>query len=295
MPSAYAWTQIILSSNSDHLWVWRRMCYVMLAYWLVRFFNKLQRCKPKKKLDSRAGECKPSSNNFNLNWAKRTKLFKCLKVASLWILTPFLRCSISREWHSYVVLASFTTTPPSIFPPDVPSAPSAIALVLCTGSEMVLSWRAPAHTGGAPILGYYLDQKEEGAELWREVNVKAARERRFKVRLSYFLATEDVTLDISVPSVCVSAYYAGRGCIYYQNRSDISCRLDGEIKSISRSVSTNLKALKCFFWPCGDPVVALETQNHMPRMWVQLSNVSRPGELKWDQTSVTFMKMRCII
>lgn len=66
-------------------------------------------------------------------------------------------------------------------PPDVPSAPSAIALLLCTGLEMVLSWRAPARTGGAPVLGYYLDRREEGAELWREVNVKAARERRFKV------------------------------------------------------------------------------------------------------------------
>ncbi|XP_075897501.1 myomesin-3 [Nelusetta ayraudi] len=63
----------------------------------------------------------------------------------------------------------------------VPSAPSAIALLLCTGSEMVLSWRAPARTGGAPVLGYFLDRREEGAELWREVNVKAARERRFKV------------------------------------------------------------------------------------------------------------------
>lgn len=78
-------------------------------------------------------------------------------------------------------------SPASVLPPDVPSAPSAIALVLCTGSEMVLCWRAPTRTGGAPILGYYLDQKEERAELWREVNVKAARERRFKVRTAFTL------------------------------------------------------------------------------------------------------------
>lgn len=70
---------------------------------------------------------------------------------------------------------------PSLTTTGVPSAPSAIALLLCTGSEMVLSWRAPARTGGAPVLGYYLDRREEGAELWREVNVKAARKRRLKV------------------------------------------------------------------------------------------------------------------
>ncbi|XP_034554592.1 myomesin-3 [Notolabrus celidotus] len=63
----------------------------------------------------------------------------------------------------------------------VPSAPSAIALLLCTGSEMVLSWRAPAYNGGDPVRGYYLDQKEEGLKTWREVNVKPAKERQFKV------------------------------------------------------------------------------------------------------------------
>lgn len=46
---------------------------------------------------------------------------------------------------------------------------------------MVLSWRAPAHNGGSPVRGYYLDQREAGTEVWREVNVKPAKERRFKV------------------------------------------------------------------------------------------------------------------
>ncbi|XP_041798194.1 myomesin-3 [Chelmon rostratus] len=64
----------------------------------------------------------------------------------------------------------------------VPSAPSAIALLLCTGSEMVLGWRAPAHNGGDPVRGYYLDQREKGMKTWREVNVKPAKERQFKVR-----------------------------------------------------------------------------------------------------------------
>ncbi|XP_028281957.1 myomesin-3 isoform X2 [Parambassis ranga] len=63
----------------------------------------------------------------------------------------------------------------------VPSAPSAIALLLCTGSEMVLGWRAPAYNGGDPVRGYYLEQSKKGTETWREVNVKAAKERQFKV------------------------------------------------------------------------------------------------------------------
>uniref|UniRef100_A0A8C7ZS37 Myomesin 3 n=1 Tax=Oryzias sinensis TaxID=183150 RepID=A0A8C7ZS37_9TELE len=55
---------------------------------------------------------------------------------------------------------------------NVPSAPSAICLLLCTGSEMVLGWRAPSCKGGNPVQGYYLDQREKGMETWREVNVK---------------------------------------------------------------------------------------------------------------------------
>lgn len=69
----------------------------------------------------------------------------------------------------------------SIYPADVPSAPSAIALLLCTDSEMVLTWRAPARNGGDPVRGYYLDQREDGTDTWREVNVQPVRERQFKV------------------------------------------------------------------------------------------------------------------
>ncbi|XP_023820335.1 myomesin-3 [Oryzias latipes] len=64
---------------------------------------------------------------------------------------------------------------------NVPSAPSAICLLLCTGSEMVLGWRAPSCKGGNPVQGYYLDQREKGMETWREVNVKPAKKRQFKV------------------------------------------------------------------------------------------------------------------
>lgn len=63
----------------------------------------------------------------------------------------------------------------------VPSSPTAIALLLCTDSEMVLTWRAPAYNGGDPVHGYYLDKREKGMDTWREVNVKPVKERQYKV------------------------------------------------------------------------------------------------------------------
>ncbi|MEQ2238203.1 hypothetical protein ILYODFUR_030845 [Ilyodon furcidens] len=70
---------------------------------------------------------------------------------------------------------------------DVPSSPSAITLLLCTGSEMVVGWRAPFYNGGNAVRGYYLDQKEKGTETWREVNVKPAKEKQLKVGNTPFL------------------------------------------------------------------------------------------------------------
>uniref|UniRef100_A0A4W5MLC7 Myomesin 3 n=1 Tax=Hucho hucho TaxID=62062 RepID=A0A4W5MLC7_9TELE len=62
-----------------------------------------------------------------------------------------------------------------------PSPSSAIALLLCTGSEMILTWRAPANNGGDPVRGYYLDQKDKELDAWSKVNTKPAKERQHKV------------------------------------------------------------------------------------------------------------------
>ncbi|XP_043117649.1 myomesin-3 [Puntigrus tetrazona] len=62
-----------------------------------------------------------------------------------------------------------------------PSRPSAVALLRCTGSEMLIGWRAPANHGGDPVRGYYLDQREKSQSSWREVNVKAAPGRVHEV------------------------------------------------------------------------------------------------------------------
>ncbi|XP_036414255.1 myomesin-3 [Colossoma macropomum] len=63
----------------------------------------------------------------------------------------------------------------------VPSAPSGVSLLCCSGSELVIGWRAPASHGGVPVQGYYLDQREKSQSVWKEVNVKPVRERVYTV------------------------------------------------------------------------------------------------------------------
>lgn len=68
-----------------------------------------------------------------------------------------------------------------------PSAPSAISLLNCTGTEMVIGWRAPVNNGGDPVHGYYLDQREKSQSTWSEVNVKPVKERVYTVSHSAFV------------------------------------------------------------------------------------------------------------
>ncbi|KAG5857994.1 hypothetical protein ANANG_G00025390 [Anguilla anguilla] len=63
----------------------------------------------------------------------------------------------------------------------VPSAPSCVALLNCTGSEMVIGWKAPASSGGDGVRGYFLDQMDAALQLWHEVNATPVRERIYKV------------------------------------------------------------------------------------------------------------------
>ncbi|XP_052345363.1 M-protein, striated muscle-like isoform X2 [Oncorhynchus keta] len=72
-----------------------------------------------------------------------------------------------------------------------PSPSTAIALLLCTGSGMILTWRVPANNGGDPVRSYYLDQKDKELDSWRNVNTKPAKERQHKsaVPTSFKMAT----------------------------------------------------------------------------------------------------------
>ncbi|XP_060717862.1 myomesin-3 [Tachysurus vachellii] len=62
-----------------------------------------------------------------------------------------------------------------------PSSPSAISILHCTGTEMVIGWRAPANNGGDPVNGYFLDQQKKSEGLWHEVNIKPVKERVYTV------------------------------------------------------------------------------------------------------------------
>ncbi|XP_026083940.1 myomesin-3-like [Carassius auratus] len=63
----------------------------------------------------------------------------------------------------------------------VPSRPSAIALLHCTGAEMLIGWRAPANHGGDLVRGYYLDQREKSQSSWTEISIKPTKERVYQV------------------------------------------------------------------------------------------------------------------
>lgn len=91
-----------------------------------------------------------------------------------------------------------------------PSAPSAISLVNCTGTDMVICWRAPVNNGGDPVHGYYLDQREKSQSMWHQVNVKPVKERLYTVShstsvlpsLQWCIITMSFCRFTEHPSVC---------------------------------------------------------------------------------------------
>ena len=53
---------------------------------------------------------------------------------------------------------------------DPPGAPTGLTAVVATGkAQVVLSWTAPANTGGAPITGYKIEASDDGNNPWMEV------------------------------------------------------------------------------------------------------------------------------
>uniref|UniRef100_A0A4W4F323 Myomesin 1a (skelemin) n=1 Tax=Electrophorus electricus TaxID=8005 RepID=A0A4W4F323_ELEEL len=68
--------------------------------------------------------------------------------------------------------------------PAVPSPPLTVTMVERVRDCMVVSWRAPANTGGADIRGYYLDYRTVKGSIksqWREINVKIITGTTYKV------------------------------------------------------------------------------------------------------------------
>ncbi|KAM5278521.1 myomesin-2 isoform 2-T2 [Hipposideros larvatus] len=63
----------------------------------------------------------------------------------------------------------------------VPSYPYGVTLLNCDGQSMTLGWKVPRFSGGAPILGYFVDKREAHHKNWHEVNSSPVRERLITV------------------------------------------------------------------------------------------------------------------
>ena len=59
-------------------------------------------------------------------------------------------------------------------PPTAPEAPTGLTARVVSGeARVVLSWTAPANTGGAPITGYKIEASDDGNTSWTEVDTTA--------------------------------------------------------------------------------------------------------------------------
>lgn len=63
----------------------------------------------------------------------------------------------------------------------VPSHPYGITLLSCDGQSMTLGWKEPHFSGGAPVLGYFVDKREAQHRNWHEVNAAPLKERLLTV------------------------------------------------------------------------------------------------------------------
>lgn len=52
-------------------------------------------------------------------------------------------------------------------PPGTTSQPQVSNI---TKNTMTVSWTPPAHDGGAPVLGYILERRKKGSNMWLQVN-----------------------------------------------------------------------------------------------------------------------------
>ncbi len=73
---------------------------------------------------------------------------------------------------------------------------------------MTVSWTPPAHDGGAPVLGYILERRKKGSNMWLQVNKEllAGQTRGSIVLLSYLVA---VDLTQSFTSHCNDSFCYG--------------------------------------------------------------------------------------
>ncbi len=101
--------------------------------------------------------------------------------------------------------------------PDVPAAPDAPNMKLLTPTSVDLTWLPPEDDGGAPILGYEIEKRDELSTVWNRItphsitsldyiveNLKAESETAFRViavnKAGESKPSEAVALKINPPS-----------------------------------------------------------------------------------------------
>uniref|UniRef100_A0A3Q3KDF7 Titin n=1 Tax=Monopterus albus TaxID=43700 RepID=A0A3Q3KDF7_MONAL len=67
------------------------------------------------------------------------------------------------------------------FPFKPPDAPTNLHVVQASKSAMVIAWSKPDSDGGSPIIGYYLECKDQSSILWSKLNKSLVTETKFKV------------------------------------------------------------------------------------------------------------------
>lgn len=98
---------------------------------------------------------------------------------------PLPQCRSRPAGHGGAQADSGVTLPPCV-PAAVPSHPYGVTLLNCDGHSMTLGWKVPRFSGGAPILGYYVDKREAQHKNWHEVNSSPVKERILTVGSSGF-------------------------------------------------------------------------------------------------------------
>lgn len=72
-------------------------------------------------------------------------------------------------WATVYVLPLLTSalSPSLIEPPGLPSQPQVTDV---TKETMTITWNEPTQDGGAPVLGYIVEQRKKGSNLWVPFN-----------------------------------------------------------------------------------------------------------------------------
>ncbi|XP_035521440.1 immunoglobulin superfamily member 22-like [Morone saxatilis] len=103
-----------------------------------------------------------------------------------------------------------------------------------TKDTMTVSWTPPAHDGGAPVLGYMLERRKKGSNMWLQVNKELLTDTKFMV--------EGLVDDVEYEYRVTSVNRAGAGSpstISNPVRAKDPIRAPGLVRNLCVSDSTN--------------------------------------------------------